>query len=63
IEIGLQGFRIWTEVRIRIKNLKTLAHVCFLLARKAATFTLSITHNHRPREQRMFSAGMGKENF
>src|SRR5437868_14925207 len=43
IEIGLQGFRIWTEVRIRIKNLQTLAHVCFLLARKAATFTPSLT--------------------
>src|SRR5262245_54729713 len=38
IEIGLQGFRIWTEVRVRIKNLKTLAHVCFLLATQSSDF-------------------------
>src|SRR5215471_13780978 len=45
IEIGLQGFRIWAKVCVRIKNLKTLAHACFLLVRKTATLRLSITQS------------------
>src|SRR5437773_2528798 len=43
IEVGLQGFGHRIEVRVRIKNLKTVAHECSLLACIATSVRLSIT--------------------